>query len=112
MSAGTYNLEIERGETFTSVFTWKDSTNALVNLTGKTARMQIRSTTSSPTVTLDCNSYFTLGGALGTITLEIPATITATLTLGLLRYDLEIVTGANVRKLLKGDVTVFGEVTR
>jgi hypothetical protein len=74
--------------------------------------MQIRKTADSSAVALDCASYLTLGGALGTITLTIPATITATLALGILRYDLELVNGAVVTKLLKGDVTVYQEVTR
>ncbi|WP_279631030.1 hypothetical protein [Rathayibacter sp. VKM Ac-2759] len=40
--AGKYNFTIEQGVAFTRVVTWKDASGALVNLTNKTARMQVR----------------------------------------------------------------------
>ena len=47
MAAGIYNFTIEQGATFTKNFTWLDSNNAAVNLTGWSARIQCRASIGS-----------------------------------------------------------------
>ena len=42
MAAGLYDITIEQGATFQMNLTWKDSTGSPVNITGYTARMQVR----------------------------------------------------------------------
>ena len=91
MSATTYDLLIEQGATFSQVITYKESSVA-VNLTGYTARMQVRATLESASTLVElttANSRIALGGAAGTITLTISATDTAALTAGRGVYDLE-----------------------
>jgi hypothetical protein len=116
MGAGVYDLEIEQGETFNPVLTWTDSTGALVNVTGYTARMQIRRSADATAALLElttANGRITLGGVAGTITFSVSATDTAALPSGIFRYDLELVSsGGVVTKLLKGDVVVSQEITR
>ena len=115
MAATTYDILIEQGATFSQVVTYKES-GVAVNLTGYTARMQVRSTLESATSVVElttANSRITLGGAAGTITLTISATDTAALTAGRGVYDLELVSGSGiVTRLLQGVCTISRNVTR
>ena len=117
MSAAKLKLAIEQGATFRKVLTWKAGTPAVpVNLTGCTARMQIRKEISNatPYVTLTTeNGGIELGGVAGTITPAITPTATAAFTWTAGAYDLEIVfSPTDVRRLVYGPVTVSPEVTR
>ncbi len=115
MAATTYDILIEQGATFSQVITYKDK-GVAVNLTGYTARMQVRSTLESATTIVElttANSRIALGGAAGTITLTISATDTAALTAGRGVYDLELVSGSGiVTRLLQGVATISRNVTR
>jgi len=111
----TADLCIPQGATFSRVVKWK-ADGTLVNLTGYTARMQIRQTAASATTTLALtteNGRIALGGSAGTITLSISATDTAAIAAGRYVYDLELVSaGGIVTRLLQGVVTVSANVTR
>ena len=115
MSATTYDILIEQGATYSQVITYKES-GVAVNLTGYTARMQVRSTLESASTIVElttANSRIALGGAAGTITLTISATDTAALTAGRGVYDLELVSGSGiVTRLLQGVATISRNVTR
>lgn len=70
MSAGKVNLLIEEKATFKRTFIWKDGNGRRVNLTGYTAKLQVRETKTSNTVLLELStdtSAIQLGGAAGTI---------------------------------------------
>lgn len=112
----TFNITINQGATFELTITWKDSAGTAINLTGYTARMQVRETysSSSTIVSLTNGSGITLGGAAGTIAILISATTTAALTAPFSGvYDLELVSaGGVVTRLLQGAATVTPEVTR
>ena len=117
MAAGSYDLYIEQGATFRKLLTWKAGTPSLpVDLTGCTARMQIRAAIDDATPLVDLtteNSGITLGDTLGTIELYISDTDTAAFTFTTGIYDLEIIlANDDVRRLLYGTVTVTPEVTR
>lgn len=115
MTAGIYDIVIEKGATWNPVFTWKDSAGTAVNLTGYSARLQIREkvTSSSALVSLTSASGITLGGTAGTISPLISASDTAALSFTTGVYDLELVSGGGiVYRLLQGKVTVSPEVTR
>lgn len=117
MSAAKLKLAIEQGATFRKVLTWKAGTPAVpVNLTGCTARMQIRKEIASATPYIELtteNGGITLGGVAGTISLFISPTDTAAFTWTAGVYDLEIVfSPTDVRRLVYGPVTVSPEVTR
>jgi len=109
------DLCIPAGASFSRVIRWK-ADGANVNLTGYTARAQIRPSAASATTTLSLtteNSRIALGGSAGTITLSISATDTAAIAAGRYVYDLELVSaGGIVTRLLQGIVTVSANVTR
>ena len=115
MAATTYDILVEQGATFSQVITYKEA-GVAVNLTGYTARMQVRSTLESATTVVElttANGRIALGGAAGTITLTIAAADTAALTAGRGVYDLELVSGSGiVTRLLQGVATISRNVTR
>lgn len=114
--AGELNLVIEQGATFDPVLTWKDQNGALIDLTGFTARMQIRDTVDAPDTLHELtteNGGIALGGGAGTITLSISAADTAAFDFEQAVYDLEVeAANGNVTRLLRGVVTLSKEVTR
>jgi hypothetical protein len=116
MAAGKYDFYIEQGATFNRTIVWKDSSEDPVNLTGYTARMQVRKTVNSDTTILSLtteNGKIALGGALGTITLTLAPADTETLESFCGVYDLELKSGSDfVTRLLEGQVTISREVTR
>lgn len=114
MAAGSYNILIEQGATYDQTFTMTRD-GSPVNLTGYTARMQFRVSAATSSITFDVatSGTFTLGGALGTIRVQISATATSGIVAGTYVYDLEIQSGTGVvTRLLQGQVVVSPEVTR
>jgi len=116
MSAGIYDIYIEQGATYNQPLVWKDSSGTAVNVTGYTARMQIRKTVDATTIILTLtteNGRIIVGGANGLITLLVSAADTAALTTFCGVYDLEVISPAGVvTRLLEGQVEVSKEVTR
>lgn len=117
MPAGQHDITIEQGATFKLDVTWKTgSPAAAVNLTGYTARMQVRRSHKAESALLTFtteNGAITLGGAAGTIAVRGLATLTDDVPAKPCVYDLELVSGAGeVTRLLEGSVTVTPEVTR
>jgi hypothetical protein len=108
LAAGDWDLYIEQGATFLlrivvdddPEFTWD----------GWTARSQIRSEASERgDLLLDLTPYLTVDG--GEIRIQVPASVTETLTRNG-RWDLEVVNGSTVVRLLNGRAIVSPEVTR
>jgi len=117
MAAGEHDITIEQGATFQMPITWTTGVVPTpVNLTGYTARMQVRKTYASTTAVLSLtteNGGITLGGALGTIDILASATQTAAIAIKSGVYDLELVSGGGiVTRLLQGAVEITPEVTR
>jgi hypothetical protein len=115
MAAGTLDFTIEQGATFNLLLTWKIN-DVPVNLTNWTARLQARvdveDTETVLTLTTE-NGGITLGGALGTISLDRTATQTALLPAGTYVYDLELISGVGaVTRLVQGELDISAEVTR
>ncbi|MFJ7176423.1 hypothetical protein ACIQXA_08445 [Streptomyces massasporeus] len=108
LSAGYWDLYIEQGSTFVQEFVVDDDPD--FTWAGWSARSQIRSEASANgELLLDLTDYLTVVG--GTIRVAIPASVTATLTRNG-RWDLEVVNGSTVVRLLNGRVEVSPEVTR
>ena len=115
MAQITYDIAAEQGTDYSVTFTYRDSSNALVNLTGATARMQVRRFVESqnPFLTILSGSGITLGGAAGTVALAISAASLSAVPSGAYKYDIEIVTSSSVVvKLISGDFLLSAEVTR
>ena len=117
MPAATYNWVIEQGTTVLRTLTWRDVSNALVNLTGATAHCSLKpakggSTTLDLTEAGSAGSRLILGGANGTIKFDIDATHTSALPGGNLVYDLKVVlSNATVVRVIQGTITVDTQVT-
>lgn len=114
MAAGNYDFTIEQGATLKTDFIWKDETGSVVDLTGGTARMQIRPSLSSETIVLELtteNGGLVIGGETGKVTMNISASQSSAITRGGV-YDLEVVVGPVVTRLLQGVVSISKEVTR
>lgn len=120
-----YNLEMWQGATFTMTITVKDSAGNVQNLTGYSARMQMRTSYDAASATeslTTSNGEISITAAEGNLAFQLAATRTAAIPVDLTNgkppktvyvYDLELVDNANtVSKLLYGDVNVYGEVTR
>ena len=120
-----YNLEMWQGATFTMTITVKDSAGNVQNLTGYSARMQMRTSYDAASATeslTTSNGEISITAAEGNLAFQLEATRTAAIPVDLTNgkppktvyvYDLELVDNANtVSKLLYGDVNVYGEVTR
>jgi hypothetical protein len=121
MIAGTYNILCQQGSTFTRVIAIEQPTAEdpevyePYNLSGHTARMQVRRTIESttPLITLTTeNNRIGIDGVVGIITLSISAEDTAELSSSGV-YDLEIIDGdGNVSRVIQGSFTLDLEVTR
>jgi hypothetical protein len=124
MIAGLYNIICQQGSTFGRTITYKyldpasppsDPRYLPWNLTGFTARMQVRRTVDSSTVLISLtteNGRVSLGGPSGIIELNISAADTATIT-GSGVYDLEVISpNGIVSRIIQGDFTLSQEVTR
>jgi len=115
MAAFKVKLVIDQGSTFRKRLTWKAGT-VPVDLTGCTARMQIRSEVASPDVLASLtteNGGITLGGVAGTIDLYISSVATTLFTWEEGVYDIEFVMGnGDVARKIVGTVKVSLEVTR
>lgn len=128
MTAGTHNITIEQGTDWQLVLTYKLN-GVAVNLTGYTARMQVRHIAASPTVLATFSTppssstssgsltpaagTIALGGSAGTITLAMPASESTRVQAGSHVYDLELINpSGKVERFLQGNCEVTAEVTR
>jgi len=114
--AGIYNIICDQGATFSRQLTWNDSAGSAVNLTGYTARMDVRTSVDAAGAAVlsltTTNGRIVLGGTAGTINLNAEATATQVVESGNYVYDLELVSGSTVTRLVQGSFVVRGEVTR
>lgn len=125
-NANKFNLTMWQGSTFGLNIYVKDANNAIQNLNSFSARMQLRPSYDSPTATetlTSSNGEIAIVPSTGEITISLAASRTANIEVDMASeqkpprstyvYDLELVdSGGSVSKLLYGDVTVYGEVTR
>lgn len=115
MAAGSYNIVCDQGATFSLALTYKDGNNDPINLTGCTARMQVRQRfdSGSTILSLTNTSGLALGTTNGRIVITISATATAALEPGDFIYDLEIQSADTaVTRIIQGKFKTRPEVTR
>jgi len=117
MSAGKYNMTIEQGSTLNLQLLYKDSNNSIIDLTGYSAKMQIKSdyADNSPslylTLSSSAGSGLTITPVSGTIDILVPADSSSLMTFDTAYYDLEITSGSIVTRILQGTVKVSKQVT-
>lgn len=113
MAAGRHNITAEQGATFKLNFTiMVDATSTPWDLTGYTARMQVRATPEASVKLLDLTSptEIVLGGTAGTISIEV---LDLDIVQGKYVYDFEVVSaGGEIWRVLEGKFTVKVNVTR
>lgn len=115
MRPGKYNFVCPQGTTFAKQLSYLID-SVPVDLTGYTARMQVREKPSSPVKILDLNTQnggIELGGPSGSISINVSASTTESIVPKTYVYDLEIVSSENfVIRLIEGQFIVSPEVTR
>lgn len=128
MAAGKYHLIVEQGATLNLEIQYKDSAGVPVDLTGYSGRMQIRSdyADNNPTTYITLSSSLASDGTglnfsgsngitpptSGSIGIFISAASSSAFTFDTAKYDLEIISGSVVTRLIQGDVKLQKEVTR
>lgn len=126
MAAGKYSFIIEQGATFNIQLDWTDGNGDPIDLTGYHARMQLRPTVESSDVILSLSSSLDVSGSgiflrgsandlpltSGSIGIYIAADTSQNLDFNEAYYDLEIVSGATVTRLVEGKVKLSKNVTR
>ena len=112
MSAANYDLVIDQGTTFTVDITINESGSAK-NLTGYSARAQMRSTKTATSVagSFTCTIPTPSNGI---VKMELSPSTSSAMTAGQYFYDLEIYTGSDaiVKRIIEGKVNLTQEVTR
>ena len=113
MKPGKKNYKTKQGSTFRTSFTIKyKATDLPWNLTGYVARMQLRTNATSNSVVLGLtsNDYITLGGADGTVNIEI---LNLQIPAGKYVYDFELESpSGEIYAVIEGRFIVSPNVTR
>ena len=126
MAAGRYSFVIEQGATTNLQINWTDSSGSKIDLSGYHARMQIRPAVESNSVFLSLSSSLKSDGTginlsgsnfetplqSGSLAIYISADSSSLLNFGEAYYDLEMVNGNEVTRLLEGKVKLSKNVTR
>jgi len=113
--AGRYDFTLKQGSTHTIDATWKDSLNVPVDLTGYTARMQVRDKDINGIVIMELtteNGGITITPASGEFTIVISALDSDKTISKKCVYDLEMVKDSDVERILEGIIRVSLSVTR
>ncbi len=110
------NFTIYQGATFRRRLRWLNPDKTPIDLTGCTARMQVREEIESTAALLELttdNGRIALGGTAGTVDLLVDASTTAAIAWTGGVFDLEIVhPSGEVTRLAEGSCCVSPEVTR
>ena len=113
--AGQKNFEVDQNATFNFITEYKDSSNNAIDLTGASAKMQIRDTKggSKLAVTLTSPSGgIIIDGPNGKLTIKLTPTQTSKLFYPKSSYDIMVIdSNGNKIKLLEGFMTLNRSVT-
>lgn len=125
MAAGKYSFIIEQGATTNFQINWTDESGSAVDLSGYHGRMQLKTSyDSTPLISLSSSlqpdgTGINLSGsngvtplASGSIAVYISAASSSLLEFGEALYDLELVKGNEVTRLLEGKVKLSKNVTK
>lgn len=126
MLENKYDINIQQGSSYDLMLVVKDANGDPKDLSNHSARMQVRTSYGSSTPVVDvstANGGITINSSEGAILIQIPAANTANIKVDLTKsakppysvyvYDLELTDSlGKISKLIYGDVTVYGEVTR
>jgi hypothetical protein len=109
------DVVVKQGQTWSEVLTYRDQTGALIDFTGYSAKMDIRTPSGTLAIHLDnVNGGIVLGGAAGTVTRTLTAAQTQSLTPGV-QYDWDLYVtsaGGAVLPPLEGTFTTRPRITQ
>jgi hypothetical protein len=113
--AGQKNFEVDQNATFQFLVEYKDNDDNAINLTGSTAKMQVRDTKGGTKLAFTLTSPtggITIDGINGKLTVKMTPTQTNKLFYPKSSYDIMIVdSNGNKIKLLEGFLTLNRSVT-
>lgn len=120
-----YNIRIIQGSTYNQSFTYATYTGSgilldsslasVVDLSGYTAKLQIRDSYNSDIVLHESNTengQINIIASSGSVTINIPASDTDKFDFDRGYYDLEIYNGSIVNRLLEGSVVISKQITK
>lgn len=110
-----YDFRVQQGSKFAAFFVCSTDFAESFDLSGYTAEMQVRQgrygrtidklTTENGRLRIDLEKH--------AVYMELPPNVTSTYPVARLLYDLEITSvGGEVHRLVEGEITVSGEITR
>ena len=113
--AGQKNFEVDQNATFSFVVEYKDENGNAIDLTGASAKMQVRDVKGGTKLAVTLTSPsggIVINGTLGKLTVTLTPTQTNKLFYPKSVYDIMVVdTNANKIKLLEGFMTLNRSVT-
>lgn len=105
-----YDIEIYQGDTFGFALQFKDSTNALINVTGWSALAQIKNSDGTPAPTAAFTTV--IGTTDGKITIKLTDVQSGDLPEGEYKYDVQVTDSAgNKRTYIGGRITVVEDIS-
>lgn len=109
------NFEVDQNTTFTFILEYKDSNGNAVNLTGASAKMQVRDTQGGSKVAVSLTSPsggITIDPLIGKLTFRMTPTQTNKLFYPKSAYDIMLTQDSGIKtKLLEGFLTLSRSVT-
>lgn len=127
MAAGKYSFVLEQGATTNFEIQYKDANGSAIDLSGYSGKMQIKSdyADNNPTTYITLSSSLNADGTglnfsgsngstptqSGSIGIYISAASSSLLTFDTAKYDLEIVSGGTVSRLLEGNIKLSKQIT-
>jgi hypothetical protein len=113
--AGQKNFEVDQNATFTFIIEYKDNDGLPIDLTGATAKMQVRDTKGGSKLAFSLTSPsggITITPLLGKLTIKMTPTQTNKLFYPKSSYDIMVTdSNSNKIKLLEGYMTLSRSVT-
>ena len=112
--AGIYNITMDQGAQWTLQVVYDNNNGTPFDLTGYTARMQVRPKFGSDNAVLTISSPssgIVITPLTGTLNLTATTAQTGDIPGGFYVYDLEISSGGVVTRLMQGSVTIRDQVT-
>ena len=113
--AGQKNFEVDQNATFSFVVEYKDDNGNAIDLTGASAKMQVRDVKGGTKLAVTLTSPsggIVINGTLGKVTVTLTPTQTNKLFYPKSVYDIMVVdSNANKIKLLEGFITLNRSVT-
>ena len=113
--AGQKNFEVDQNATFSFIVEYKDNTGVPIDLTGSTAKMQVRDTKGGSKLAFSLTSPsggIVIAPTLGKLTIKMTPTQTNKLFYPKSSYDIMVTdSNANKIKLVEGFITLSRSVT-